>query len=148
MASGGVKRQIDFLKVETASQGEQVVEKRYAQQVNKMLKTVVGPTGTARKAATEIYSAGGKTGTAHKVGANGYEAGRYYSIFAGFAPADNPRVAIVVVVDDPKGKEYYGGEVAAPVFSAIVSDGLRLLNVPPDLLSEQQHNLLASGGGR
>lgn len=148
LAAGGVKRQIDFLKVETVSQGEQVVEKRYAQQVNKMLKTVVGPKGTARKASTEIYSAAGKTGTAHKVGANGYEAGRYYSIFAGFAPADNPRVAIVVVVDDPKGREYYGGEVAAPVFSAIVEDGLRLLNVPPDLLSERQHNLLASGGAR
>ncbi|CAA0083814.1 Peptidoglycan D,D-transpeptidase FtsI [BD1-7 clade bacterium] len=147
VAARGEIRPVSFVKLSEPSKGEQVVAPALADQVIGMAKTVVGPTGTARKAASDLYSAAGKTGTTHKVGAKGYEAGKYISIFAGFAPADNPQIAVVVVVDDPKGREYYGGEVAAPVFSAIIEDGLRLLNVAPDMLSpESSESRLVSRG--
>jgi cell division protein FtsI (penicillin-binding protein 3) len=78
----------------------------------------------------------GKTGTAHKLVGGGYQNDQYISSFAGFAPASHPRLAMVVVIDEPSGGAYYGGLVAAPVFSRVMSGALRLLDVPPDNADE------------
>ncbi|NRB39809.1 MAG: penicillin-binding protein 2 [Pseudomonadales bacterium] len=135
MANHGEKIPVSLLLQDEIPASEKVVDAQYADAVLEMLKTVVKPGGTAKKAQTESYSVAGKTGTSHKVGRRGYEDGKYLSLFAGMAPADNPRLVAVIVVDDPKGKEYYGGEVAAPVFSKIMSGSLRMLNVVPDKLT-------------
>jgi cell division protein FtsI (penicillin-binding protein 3) len=97
-----------------------------------MLGKVVAKGGTGTRAQVEAYDVGGKTGTVHSVGASGYEDSSYKAIFAGIAPVENPAVVMVVVVVGPAGDEYYGGEVAAPVFSRVISGAMRLLNVKPD----------------
>lgn len=145
-ACDGLKKPVSLLRLDEPQAGDQVVRADVAKNVVDMLKTVTAKGGTATRAQTDLYGVAGKTGTSHKVGKGGYEAGSYRSIFAGIAPADNPRIAVVVVVDDPKGREYYGGEVAAPVFSEVAAGSLRLLNVTPDLLPENGHQLLARGG--
>lgn len=142
-ANGGIKQQASLLKKEQVEQGLRVVEQPLADQLSNILQQVTGPKGTAKLAQLDLYSTAGKTGTAHKVGASGYES-RYQAYFAGFAPAKNPRLAIVVAVDNPKGDKYYGGEVAAPVFASIAADSLRMLNVAPDKWPESQQ--LAVGG--
>ena len=111
-----------------------------------MLETVVSLQGTGRRAAVEGYRVGGKTGTAHKVGRGGYEDDAYTAVFAGLAPLTDPELVLVVVVDEPQGKEYYGGEVAAPVFSRIMEQALRLRQVIPDKPVESQMLHLAGGG--
>ena len=146
MAYQGKRRPVSMLLQDEIPAAEQVVDAQYAQAVVEMLKTVVKPGGTARKARTDAYSVAGKTGTSHKVGRRGYEEGKYLSLFAGMAPADDPRLVAVIVVDDPKGKEYYGGEVAAPVFSKIMSGSLRMLNVAPDKLIAESKNSYVAGG--
>ncbi|NRA41354.1 MAG: penicillin-binding protein 2 [Pseudomonadales bacterium] len=114
---------------------EQVVDENVAKEIATMLAGVTSHIGTAKKANTEYYTVAGKTGTSHKVGAKGYESGQYISLFAGFAPAKQPKIAAIVMIDDPKGKEYYGGEVAAPVFATVINDSLRILGVTPDKIS-------------
>jgi cell division protein FtsI (penicillin-binding protein 3) len=96
-----------------------------------MLHAVTSDDGTARRARVPCYRVGGKTGTVHKVGPSGYEKHKYVALFAGIAPIDNPRIVTVVVINDPQGERYGGGAVAAPVFSEITSDALRILNIPP-----------------
>jgi cell division protein FtsI (penicillin-binding protein 3) len=97
-----------------------------------MLERVVSEEGTGLKATVLGYRVAGKTGTARKVGASGYSDDRHTAVFAGIAPATAPRVVIVVIVDEPQGDVYYGGDVAAPVFSAVATGALRVLAVPPD----------------
>ena len=97
-----------------------------------MLETVTSDIGTGRRARVEGYRVGGKTGTAHKVGQQGYEDDEYTAVFAGVAPISDPDLVLVVVIDSPQGKEYYGGEVAAPVFSRIMEQSLRMRQVAPD----------------
>jgi cell division protein FtsI (penicillin-binding protein 3) len=99
-----------------------------------MLEAVVAPGGTGTKAAVTGYRISGKTGTAWKFAAGGYSKDKYISIFAGLAPASDPRLAAVVVIDEPTGELYYGSDVAAPVFSDVVSESLRLLAIPPDAM--------------
>lgn len=111
---------------------ERVMSERVSQQVLNMLETVLSKEGTGRRASVPGYRAGGKTGTAHKVGQQGYKDDVYTAVFAGLAPISNPDLVLVVVVDEPKGQEYYGGEVAAPVFSRIMEQALRLRQVAPD----------------
>ena len=135
LANDGIKKPVSMLLNDEDLPGEKIVDAHLANAVVDMLKTVVLPGGTAKKARTQSYTVAGKTGTSHKIGRQGYEDGKYLSLFAGLAPADNPRLVAVIVIDDPKGKEYYGGEVAAPVFSKIMSGSLRMLNVAPDKLS-------------
>src|SRR5690606_17012461 len=94
------------------------------------------PDGTGRRAAVDNYRVAGKTGTAWKYADGGYSKNRYTAWFAGMAPASAPRLVVVVMIDEPTGGAYYGGEVAAPVFSNIVTAALRLLAVPPDALPE------------
>lgn len=142
-ANGGIKQQASLLKKSQIEEGQRVVEQQLAEQISDILQEVTGPRGTAKLAQLDLYSTAGKTGTAHKVGASGYES-RYQAYFAGFAPAKNPRLAVVVVIDNPKGDKYYGGEVAAPVFASVVADSLRMLNVAPDKWPENRQ--LAVGG--
>jgi cell division protein FtsI (penicillin-binding protein 3) len=78
----------------------------------------------------------GKTGTVHKVGKSGYEDERYLSLFAGIAPSNDPKIVTIVVIDEPSGREYYGGEVAAPIFSRVTQASLRLMNIPPTQLDD------------
>jgi cell division protein FtsI (penicillin-binding protein 3) len=96
-----------------------------------MLETVTEPGGTAVKAQAEGYRVGGKTGTAHKLVGKGY-GNKYRAYFAGLAPISSPRIVVAVMVDEPTGGSHYGGDVAAPVFSTIVGETLRALNVLPD----------------
>lgn len=132
LANGGVRYPISLLKQDEAPEGERVIPEAVSRQVRGMLRKVVEE-GTGRRGAPAIYDAGGKTGTVHLVGAGGYQKSQYKAIFAGVAPADNPRVACVVAVDAPSNGEYYGGEVAAPVFARVVNDALRLMNARPDI---------------
>ena len=146
LANRGIKRSVSLVQGQTVASAERVIEQRVADDVLAMLKTVSQEGGTAAKAAIPAYSFAGKTGTVHKVGAHGYEAKRYQSLFAGMAPADAPRVVGVVVVNDPQGGKYFGGEVAAPVFSRVAGDALRLLGVAPDKLEDfTGQELLAVG---
>jgi len=90
----------------------------------------------------------GKTGTARKnARGGGYEDDRFLAMFAGMAPASNPRLVMALMIDDPRGEEYYGGQVAAPVFSQVMSGALRLMNVPPDDLPKTQDLLRVAGRG-
>jgi len=119
-----------------------VIDPRHARQVAAMLETVTGPAGTGKQAAIPNYRVAGKTGTSRKASASGY-ASRYVASFAGYAPASDPRLVCVVVINDPTGDQYYGGDVAAPLFASVVGGALRLMNVPPDDYS----NLLVETGG-
>jgi cell division protein FtsI (penicillin-binding protein 3) len=98
-----------------------------------MLEQVVRE-GTATAAAVPGYRVAGKTGTARKSGVGGYSERRYQAVFAGYVPASHPRLVAVVVIDEPTGGAYYGGAVAAPVFSRIMAGALRLMEIPPDNL--------------
>jgi cell division protein FtsI (penicillin-binding protein 3) len=113
--------------------GLRVISPQTAKIVRDMLALVTGPGGTAPKAQTIGYSVGGKSGTAYKQEGKGYAVKKYRSWFVGLAPISNPRVIVAVMVDEPSGGKWYGGDVAAPVFSDLVQQTLRTLNVQPDL---------------
>ena len=131
-ANEGKQLPISLLALEGETpEGKQIIAPETAAQLLDMLHAVTGEHGTARKARVSGYQVGGKTGTVHKVGPGGYEKHKYVALFAGIAPIDNPRIVTVVVINDPKGKLYGGGAVAAPVFSQITSGTLRILGVPP-----------------
>lgn len=132
IANGGVRYPLSLLKLDQAPAGQRVVSEPITAQIRSMLRDVVTH-GSGKRAQPGFYSAGGKTGTVHLVGSQGYEEDQYKAIFAGMAPIDNPQIVTVVVVDAPQSSEYYGGEVAAPVFARVMSDALRLLNVKPEL---------------
>lgn len=110
----------------------QVVSPAAARTVIDMMKTVVEPGGTARRANLDWYTVAGKTGTSHKVGSAGYDDSKYLSSFVGIAPADNPEIVTVVVINEPPEDQYYGGEVAAPIFKGFMQQALPLLGIKPD----------------
>ena len=97
-----------------------------------MLESVVSDKGTGKQAKVDGYRIAGKTGTVHKSSRDGYAEDRYVALFAGIAPASKPRLAMVVVMHDPMLGDYHGGQVAAPVFSKVMSGALRLMNIAPD----------------
>lgn len=131
-ATDGRLAAVTLLKRDGAAPaGRQVLAPGVAHQVTEMMRTVVGPEGTGKRAAIPGYLVAGKTGTVHKVGVHGYE-DRYQSLFVGFAPVSAPRIVTVVVVDDASLGRYHGGDVAAPVFGRVVGGAMRLLNVAPD----------------
>ena len=132
LGSGGIRRPVSLLKVDGPVAGEQVVDRKIAMQVVRMMEGVTGPNGTAKRASVPGYRIAGKTGTVHKLSKTGYQDHEYLAVFAGVAPVENPRIALVVMIDGPKGDAYYGGLVAAPVFSRIMAGLLRVKNVPPD----------------
>jgi cell division protein FtsI (penicillin-binding protein 3) len=114
-------------------QGVRVLSPQVAQQVRQMLQQAAGPGGTAPKAQAIGYSVGGKTGTARKQEGKGYSSSRYRAWFVGLAPVSAPRIVVAVMVDEPSKGVFYGGEVAAPVFSQVVQQTLRMMNVSPDI---------------
>lgn len=143
IAAGGILRPISFEALDGPPRGERTLSAKTAAELLKMLQGVVSPDGTGQRAAVKNFTIAGKTGTAWISGVGGYSGDRYTAVFAGIAPATKPRLVAVVVIDDPQGRAYYGGDVAAPVFSRIVSGALRLLAVPPDALPEPPLTVVA-----
>ncbi len=125
---------VTMLKQEGPVAGTRVMKPETARAVREMLALVTGPGGTAPKAQAIGYSTGGKTGTARKQDErNGQYTNKYRAWFVGLAPVSNPRLVVAVMVDEPSKGVFYGGDVAAPVFSAVVQNSLRMLGVPPDI---------------
>ena len=135
-ANDGELKPVSLLRVKELPVGQQVISATTARSVRGMMETAVLPGGTAPKAQVMGYRVAGKTGTAHKLGVGGYAADRYVSSFVGLAPASNPRLIIAVMIDEPSSGQYYGGAVAAPVFSAVMAGALRLMAVPQDAPSD------------
>ena len=136
LASGGKLLPISMLhKSKTDREIEnlpRIFSNKTVQQMKSMLTAVVSEKGTGFKAAISGYTVAGKTGTVHKSSKGGYEEDKYISLFAGMAPASDPKLVLVVVVNEPKSGAYFGGEVAAPIFSKVMAGALRILNIAPD----------------
>ncbi len=136
----GRMRPVSLIALEQPADGAQVVGESTADAVRRMLEEAVRPGGTGSKAAIDGYRVAGKTGTAWKFATGGYSQDKYISIFAGLAPASDPQLAAVVVIDEPSGELYYGSDVAAPVFADVMSESLRLLAVSPDAMPARDPN--------
>ncbi len=130
-AGDGELKPISLLKLDAPAAGHPVFSGKTAAQLRDMMETVVMPGGTAPLAQVAGYRVAGKTGTAHKLDGKHY-ANRYVASFVGLAPVSAPRLIVAVMIDEPNNKQYYGGLVAAPVFSQVVAGVLHLLNVPND----------------
>lgn len=122
--------------------GTRVMPEQIVHEVEHMIESVALPGGGGTKAAVRDYRVAVKTGTAKKIGPDGKYIDKYVAYTAGVAPASNPKFALVVVMNDPSNGSYYGGAVAAPVFSQIMGDVLRLENVMPDGMPEGSENLI------
>lgn len=127
-----------LLKSQTPASGVRVFSAKNTAEVRQMLQLVTGPGGTAPLAQTMGYSVGGKTGTTHKQEGKGYAAKKYHSFFVGIAPIEAPRIVVAVMVDEPSNGQYFGGTVAAPVFSETVQQTLRIMGVQPDMSVKPQ----------
>ncbi len=132
----GVRRPVTFERVTQPVPGQRVFSEQVSRDVVRLLESVVSPDGTGNKARVPGYRVAGKTGTAWKAVDGGYSQNRYTSVFAGMVPATRPRLAALVLIDEPGGTLYYGGDVAAPAFAAITSGALRLMGVAPDDLAQ------------
>jgi cell division protein FtsI (penicillin-binding protein 3) len=130
-ANDGDLKLVTLLKQDVPTVGRKVYSQATARAVRDMLELVVKPGGTAPLAQINGYRVAGKTGTAHKL-EDGHYVNRYIASFVGLAPASNPRLIVAVMINEPGGEQYYGGQVAAPVFSNVMGSALRLLNVPND----------------
>ena len=145
LADNGIRKPVSLLKLSDEAvidlPRQQVLKPEITVNLRKMLRTVVDAKsgGSALEANVPFYSVAGKTGTAHVVGEKGYEENLHNSLFVGMVPASNPQIVIVIVVNEPKGEEHYGGQVAAPVFSRVASGAMRILNIAPDLLPVSQN---------
>ncbi len=131
-ASDGELKAPTLIKRNTVAESKRVISKQTAGAVREMLEMAAQPGGTAPRAQVEGYRVAGKTGTAHKIEGRGYAVNRYISSFVGFAPVSHPRIVVAVMIDEPAAGQYYGGVVAAPVFSEVVGGALRLMGVAPD----------------
>ncbi len=129
---------VTMLKSSEPVVGVRVFSAQNAAAVRKMLQMAAGPGGTGQKAQTVGYSVGGKSGTAHKQVGKGYASNKYRSWFTGMAPIDSPRIIVAVMIDEPSAGQYYGGAVAAPVFSQVVQQTLRMMAVQPDMAVKPQ----------
>jgi cell division protein FtsI (penicillin-binding protein 3) len=129
---------VTMLKSDQRATGVRVISDRNADAVRHMLHLVTGPGGTAPKAQTMGYSVGGKTGTAYKQEGHGYATKKYRGVFVGVAPIDQPRIVVAVMIDEPSSGKYFGGDVAAPVFSETVQQTLKLLGIAPDMSVKPQ----------
>lgn len=130
-ARNGEMIPLSFQKLDEPPLPQRVVSDKTALQMREMMEKVVGPGGTAPLAQVRGYRVAGKTGTAHKL-ENGRYVNKYVASFVGFAPVSDPRIIIAVMIDEPSAGKHYGGQVAAPLFSAVAANALRALNVPPD----------------
>jgi len=138
IAADGLMPSISYTATDQAAVRARVMSTSTARRLRGMLEGVVSVGGTAPMASVEGYRVAGKTGTVHKSAAGGYAQNRYVSIFVGMAPASEPALVSVVVIDEPGDGTYFGGQVAAPVFSRIMAGALRLLDVRPDNLPHLQ----------
>lgn len=129
---------VTMLKSDQRATGVRVISDHNADAVRHMLHLVTGPGGTAPKAQTMGYSVGGKTGTAYKQEGHGYATKKYRGVFVGLAPIDQPRIVVAVMIDEPSSGKYFGGDVAAPVFSETVQQTLKLLGIAPDMSVKPQ----------
>jgi cell division protein FtsI (penicillin-binding protein 3) len=128
----GLRRAVSLLRVDAPAVGERVIDPNVCRDLIGLLESVVTPEGTGVRAQIPGYRVAGKTGTAWKSQAGAYSKDHYVAVFGGIAPATHPRLAAVVVIDEPSAGKYYGGEVSAPVFAAVMGGALRLMGVSPD----------------
>ncbi len=135
-ANNGRLMPVHLLHADEESPGKQVLNPKIAKQVLEMMELVVKPGGTGTRAAVPGYRVAGKTGTARIAGQHGYQEKRYIASFAGVAPASNPRLVVAVVIHEPTKGSFYGGRVAAPLFSKVMEASLRLLDIEPDAPGE------------
>ena len=143
LANDGLRKEISMVALNSEPEGLRVINAATTKEVRHMLRAASSHKGTGRRAMIDGYSVGGKTGTLHKVKVDGgYDDNRYMSVFAGLSPISSPRLATVVVIDEPRQGDYFGGLVAAPVFSEITGNALRLMQVTPD--ETDQSSSLAS----
>ncbi len=145
IAAGGIRRSLSLIKRDEPAEEKRVMSAATAKSVRKMMEAVVSAEGTAPRAAVAGYRVAGKTGTVKKSISGGYSDDRYTAIFAGIAPASDPRLVMVVMVDELGAGKYYGGQVAAPVFAKVMAGALRLLNVAPDGLDESDLRVAGLG---
>jgi cell division protein FtsI (penicillin-binding protein 3) len=143
LAGDGLLPTITLLADADQPPPQRAVSPATARALERMLEVVVSPEGSGFRAAVTNYRVAGKTGTARKAGVGGYSDARHTSVFAGFAPASDPQIVVVVVIDEPRGEAYYGGDVAAPVFSRIATGALRALAASPDALESESMTVLA-----
>ncbi|MEM7358578.1 MAG: penicillin-binding protein 2 [Pseudomonadota bacterium] len=134
LANNGVMQPVSLHAVAEPPRGKRVFSEQTIEQIGLMLEAAVGEEGTAPKARVDKYRVAGKTGTAHRVVNGQYQDDSYTSLFAGFAPLSDPDIVMVIAVSDPKGVDYYGGLVAAPVFSRVMEGALRFRDVSPDAI--------------
>ncbi|MCC8993339.1 MAG: penicillin-binding protein 2 [Candidatus Contendobacter sp.] len=135
LAADGVKRPLTLLKRDQPldpAEERRILSAQAVRQVRAMLELAVSKQGTGAKAGVPGYRVAGKTGTVHKIVNGRYASNRYFSLFAGMVPASQPRLVMVIIIDEPKGGAYYGGAVAAPVFGETMGEALRILNITPD----------------
>jgi cell division protein FtsI (penicillin-binding protein 3) len=142
LANDGVAVPVTIQRVSEAPLGQRIFSAQTVSAVRDMLEAAV-ERGTGRLAAVPGYRVAGKTGTVHKTTTEGYSEDRYIALFAGMVPASQPRLVAVVVIDEPQGGEHFGGRVAAPVFAQVMTDALRLLNVPPDDMADRYARTVA-----
>jgi cell division protein FtsI (penicillin-binding protein 3) len=145
LAADGELRPVTVLKTRQEPAGVRSMSAQTAGHVQRMMQAVV-TNGTGKLAAINGYKVAGKTGTVHKSTRGGYAEHRYLSLFAGMVPLSDPRLVMVVMVDEPSGDQYFGGQVAAPVFSRVMSGALRLMNIPPDDLPSLPGQVIAGHG--
>lgn len=150
LGNGGSMVPLSMIRVDGTPGAMQVVPPDVAKTLQGMLQQVIESPRGAVRAQVPGYHVAGKSGTARKasVGTKGYQANAYRSLFAGFAPAHNPRIALVVVIDEPGKSGYYGGLVSAPVFSRVMAGSLRLMNIAPDNLPLPESNRVAAAAGQ
>ena len=146
LGAGGIRRPVTFLRADGETEGERVLDERVALELIQLLEAVITPDGTGVRASLTGYRVAGKTGTAWKSTAGGYSTDKYMAVFAGVVPASAPRLAAVVIIDEPGGTQYYGGDVAAPVFAAVMAGALRLMAIAPDDLRRVPRATLAQAG--
>ncbi|QCI15907.1 peptidoglycan glycosyltransferase FtsI [Buchnera aphidicola] len=132
IGSYGIYRPLSIIKSDNIKEGKRVFPKIYVQNVINMMESVAKPGGGGLQAAVKGYRVAIKTGTAKKVGIHGYYINKYTAYTAGIAPASNPKFSLIIVIDNPKGKKYYGGAVSAPIFSSIMKLILKQMNIPED----------------
>jgi cell division protein FtsI (penicillin-binding protein 3) len=142
IGNDGNLRPVSLIALDTPNEGERIMSGDTSTAIRRMMEEVVRPGGTGTKASIAGYRVAGKTGTAWKFAAGGYSHDKYLSIFAGLAPASDPRLAAVVIIDEPTGDLYYGSDVAAPVFADVIAESLRLMAVPPDALPPRRDDAI------
>ena len=143
-ANGGRAIPVSLIRTDEDPRGVRVFSERTTAIMTDLLQEPLGPGGTATAARIPGYRVAGKTGTVEKLGANGYQSDRHTALFVGYAPASRPRFVAVVVIDDPLIGGYFGGQVAAPVFSRVVSGALRLMGVPMDGVPKEAGTVVAA----